>query len=619
MIKARHKSNFSEFRIFQRAAALLAGLVISGSALAQGSYCPSAATSTADEDIYSVTLGTWTNSSTCATIAPGTGSIQNRYSNYAGSVLPPDVTAGSTLPLTLNVGTCGGNYGNMSAVFIDYNRDGTYNLATERVYVSPASVTGPHIETGTINVPASISFGQTGMRVMVIEFATAADLIPCASYSWGETEDYIVNLIPAGPPTCITAPLSPANGSTTACAGGTLLSWNTKPGAIGYDVFLDPGTAPATTRIGNNIPDTFINVTSTVPAGPFSWRIVPRNFSGSATGCSNFTFTSANGAIAGATISAGPDTVICPYQSTTFTAVPISGGSAPGYQWQKNGLNVGTNSSTYTDANLNNNDKVKVIVTTSLTTGCITSRTGPSREITINWKPVPPSTITATGDTGFCAGGSVVLSVPAGAVSYQWQLNGVNIATNSTSPTYTGIYTGSYVAVITGSNGCYIRSLPKQVTAFSPSVAELTRTGNTIATKINYPSYQWYKNDVILPGETNATYTFTTDGRYHVVVQDTNGCGGRSSYLYVNELAVGATPANSDFNIYPNPATRIVKSNTAAALNISVRSMDGKEMLTFRGVKEFDISNLPSGMYLLYLADSKNQFIKVQKLIKTEF
>ncbi|MGQ0738507.1 MAG: Kelch repeat-containing protein, partial [Bacteroidota bacterium] len=43
-------------------------------------YCNSVAGSAADEDIFNVTFGTINNSSTCATIAPGPGSIQNRYS-----------------------------------------------------------------------------------------------------------------------------------------------------------------------------------------------------------------------------------------------------------------------------------------------------------------------------------------------------------------------------------------------------------------------------------------------------------------------------------------------------------------------------------------------------------
>ncbi len=52
------------------------------------------------------------------------------------------------------------------------------------------------------------------------------------------------------------------------------------------------------------------------------------------------------------------DTTICAGMAVTFTAYPVSGGAIPVYQWLKNGNNVGTDSSGYTDGGLNNNDSV---------------------------------------------------------------------------------------------------------------------------------------------------------------------------------------------------------------------------------------------------------------------
>jgi hypothetical protein len=56
---------------------------------------------------------------------------------------------------------------------------------------------------------------------------------------------------------------------------------------------------------------------------------------------------------------------ICFGTPVTFTAVITNGGSTPTYQWQKNGINVGTNSDTYTDVSLNNNDVVRCKLTSA--------------------------------------------------------------------------------------------------------------------------------------------------------------------------------------------------------------------------------------------------------------
>src|SRR5437868_14868008 len=59
---------------------------------------------------------------------------------------------------------------------------------------------------------------------------------------------------------------------------------------------------------------------------------------------------------------------ICQGTSVTFNSTAVNGGSTPTYQWEKNGTNVGTNSSTYTSTSINNNDIISCSMTSSL--GC---------------------------------------------------------------------------------------------------------------------------------------------------------------------------------------------------------------------------------------------------------
>lgn len=179
-------------------------------------YCNSVASSTSDEDILNVTLGSLNNSSTCATVAPGPGSVQNRYSNYTTTVSPPIFMQGSNYSLSLQIGTCGGSYTNRSKIFIDYNQNGAFTDPGEEVYSSASAVSGAHTETGTITIPFTATAGITRMRVINVETGTAANITPCATYSWGETEDYLVTI--SASTTCSGKPnAGVAYGPTNAC------------------------------------------------------------------------------------------------------------------------------------------------------------------------------------------------------------------------------------------------------------------------------------------------------------------------------------------------------------------------------------------------------------------
>jgi hypothetical protein len=207
-------------------------------------YCNSGATSLADEEIYNVTLSTLNNSSTCATTG-GAGSLLNLYSNYTATVAAPILSPGTAYPLSIEIGSCGGNYNNMTKVFIDYNQNGLFTDAGEEVYVTPTFVNGPHIEVGSILLPPVLPSGLTRMRVVNVETTSAASISPCGTYLWGETEDYFVNI--SAPPTCpqptalslIQANLTSAQVQWV--AGGGETQWEIEYGPQGFT--LGTGTA----------------------------------------------------------------------------------------------------------------------------------------------------------------------------------------------------------------------------------------------------------------------------------------------------------------------------------------------------------------------------------------
>src|SRR5205085_176394 len=115
-------------------------------------------------------------------------------------------------------------------------------------------------------------------------------------------------------------------------------------------------------------------------------------------------------------------------------ATPVNGGT-PSFQWKLNGTNVGTNSATYQNSTLANNDVVTVVMTSSL--GCVTSPTATSNAITLTvTSPVTPSVTIAATATTICAGTNVTFTGTAtngGTPSFQWKLNGANVGTNSST------------------------------------------------------------------------------------------------------------------------------------------------------------------------------------------
>lgn len=197
------------------AASTTSASVLVGMSAFYNCYCASNAISAADEDIFNVSFGTLNNSSTCISTG-GSGSTQSQYSNYTG-VAAPIINKSSSYPLSVQVGTCGGNWGNAVAVFIDYNGNGSYADAGEKVYLSGA-VNGPSTFTTTINIPSSTATGLTGMRVVSVE-DVPANITPCGDYFWGETEDYLINLTVPPPCTGTPAASNALSSVASACAG----------------------------------------------------------------------------------------------------------------------------------------------------------------------------------------------------------------------------------------------------------------------------------------------------------------------------------------------------------------------------------------------------------------
>jgi PKD repeat protein len=215
------------------------------------SYCGSSASSTADSNIGQVILNSINNNTVgiCAT-----------YSNFTS--ITTNLTIGNTYSLSVLAGTCGGNYQKFGKVFIDYNHDFDFVDAGEEVFGFGPGV-NPLTFTTNISVPGTALLGPTRMRVIAFETGALSDVTPCSNYTWGETEDYGIVIMPSAPNdigvTLITNPNSGCSMSsneqvTVRCTNfgtNTQNAWNVSYRVNGGAIVTEPITGQNLASGGN--------------------------------------------------------------------------------------------------------------------------------------------------------------------------------------------------------------------------------------------------------------------------------------------------------------------------------------------------------------------------------
>jgi photosystem II stability/assembly factor-like uncharacterized protein len=308
-------------------------------------------------------------------------------------------------------------------------------------------------------------------------------------------DSVLVTVTPASP-----ASVSISTPNTTVC-NGTLVTFTATP--------VNGGTNPSYqwkvngTNTGTNSP-TF--ATSTLVNGDQVSCILTSNASclSSPTATSNTIIITVTPSVVPSISISTPNTTICSGTLISFTATPVNGGATPVYQWQVNGINTGTNNSTFNTPFLNNNDQVKVIMTSSL--ACPLPSSVTSNVITMTVNPVPVAQ--AGNDTTICAGTSAQLNA-SGGTTYSWSPVGGLSNPNIANPVATPAATTRYYVTVQNSFGCSSED-SVLVTVNSATTTSVTiNTPNTsicsgtlvsfTATPVNggaTPAYQWQVNGI---------------------------------------------------------------------------------------------------------------------------
>ncbi len=403
------------------------------------------------------------------------------------------------------------------------------------IYYSLSNACGTTAATATLNVELSATAILGSTNVCIGSSIALSDITTGGSWSSSNAN---VNLDAFGNVTGVTVGTTDITYSVSNACGSTFTT-----------LTLTIGAAPATGTISGPTDvclGSVYNYTETVSGG--IWSVSNANVTistigditpvaigldtiiysiTSACGVTDTTFVVSVDAVStpGVTITSSLGTVGCAGLSSTFTANPTNGGSAPAYQWQVNGINTGINQTfTYIPVS---GDVVTVIMTPS--NPCATA-TAATDFITMTIIPtvLPTLHITdgALGDT-LCLFQSATFTATStnGGTSpvYQWTVNGINVSTANPF-VYMPANGDLLVCKLTSNANC---ALPDTVlspahlmtvdTNETPSITisvspDDTVCAGTVVTYIAHghyggttPTYQWIKNGVYVA--TGPTYS----------------------------------------------------------------------------------------------------------------
>jgi hypothetical protein len=268
------------------------------------------------------------------------------------------------------------------------------------------------------------------------------------------------------------------------------------------------------------------------------------------------------GALPVATLTAAGPTTFCPGGSVTLNA---NTGSGLTYQWRRNDVVItGATSSSYSATTAGS---YMVVV---ISAGCASS----SSVITVSVNSSATATLTASGPTSFCTGGSVVLSTLTGAGNaYLWKRNGTTIS-GATASTYSATQAGSYTATVT-STGCTATSSAVSVTVVTPPTASLSAggitafcSGSSLVLNANTGSgytYSWSRNGAVISGASSSSYTATIAGSYSVTVSS-GSCSATSPAVTITTYALPTASCSSNAT---NSTVSVVPSGGLAPYSVN--------------------------------------------------
>jgi hypothetical protein len=211
-------------------------------------------------------------------------------------------------PLSVQVGTYSIND---VAVWIDFNRDGDFDDAGEKIGESNDNAASA-IVNFTVAIPGSAQLGYTRMRIVEADQSTVGGMLPCTTYDFGESEDYQINIEDYSSSVEWMGPADIANNYASTTTVTPVLS-----GPLTYTVSVIDGAGCASTASVNLTVNALPAVTATT--SPSSSVCIGSSATLQGSGAATYSWNP--GSLTGATVSVSP---------TTNTIYTVTGTQANG-------------------------------------------------------------------------------------------------------------------------------------------------------------------------------------------------------------------------------------------------------------------------------------------------
>lgn len=504
---------------------------------------------TSDDYIDNFTFNTLSN------LASGCNGNVDNYINYSpvGS-LTTTVMVGGTYNLTVQSGP---DWMEGFGIWIDYNNDAAFDGADEFVYASPDY--GTSVYSGTVTIPNNPDYvGQHRMRVRCNYYDTVAADEYCSLFTYGETEDYTINIEPLPPCTGVPEPGTLTITPVEFCNAGTVATLTLSNYPLAADIVIQWEQSPNGSS-WNTIPGVNDYSYTTPPLSATTWYRVKVTCNNS--GGSSFTNVAVISLVAAPSAPLASDVEHCGPGTVLLSA---SGGSGV-LRWydQPTGgtlLGVGT---AFTTPYITATTTFYVEEFIGLDTiGCSSERT-PVKAIIYH------PDITASSDlNSICAGGSVNLQADnngSGTFNYQWAplLAGM-IPANGQGPSVIVPLPASTVFTVTAMevNGQCDTAVTVSVIVTQLPVVQLTGLNNTY--EVNAPAVALSGTPAggifSGPGVTGNSFSPAAagvGGPYVITYAytDANGCTGVDTVHVVVTFPIGIDQPLSaqSVSLYPNP------------------------------------------------------------------